>query len=1053
MKKRALSLLLAVLMFVTILPMASAAEMTFKDVPKSEWYYNSVKKAVEMDLINGKPGNVFEPEEKLTYAEAVKLAAAMHQKNENGIVTLVNGNPWYQSYVDYCKTNSIISKDYDWNKPATRAGYMEIFAKALPDTALSPINTIPDGAIPDVPMSHPQALAIYKLYRAGVLNGSDSAHSCKPADNIRRCEVAAILVRMMDASERIAFSMEAPTNAELTAVLPNEVSAIGGNTVKIDASVSGGKAPYACKWMYSLDGNNWTNGTAGTGVTSYTYTTATTPAVQYVRLVVTDAAYKSTTSNTCTVKVSASAALTVTTDKIGTANAAVGTPFTLKATAAGGVSPYTYAWESSIDGGASWAELAGFPTDTLTQNYTTTGTVLVRAKVTDNAGTVAYSAAVTVVIGSISVAVEPNVAGTVGTPVNLYCTPSGGSGTYTYLWQGSTDKASWTDVSTSGNMITVSPTATGVYYFRVTVTDAVDPNLKATSQIITLTITAAAVPLTVSIPGPLSMVAGNTINIPATVSGGTPPYSYQWMVKKSSESSYEKIGITTQTYSPAFSYASAWNVYCEVTDNAGKTATSNISTVTVTAATPLSAVAVITTSSTASPGGSVGLKVTVTGGTPPYSYRWVHNSTGSGFSYAGDSYGTVNSDSLNYTIPSTTTHFGSRPIYCEVKDSTGKTVNSNTVYITVNAAETTLSATMTPAEKSNIPSGTSTTFTVNATGGNGSYSYSWDYSYGGSWSGSGSSKTFSLTPTGSTVYVRCKITSGSQTYTITQTYYVKASTPVSATITPASPINAQPGVPVTLTVNPSGGSGSYTYQWKIGGFAQSGETKKTFTLTRNAGEYQIYCVVTDAANSSNYVSVPAAVIVKAASPLSLSVSAPSSVTAGKSATVSASISGGTAPYTVKWYYRKSTDGYWGSVQSTNTTNGSATYSPSFPSSGTWYVLCDVYDKNNTNVYKSVQIIVNTPPAMSITGSVSGSKATGVTAKVNVSGGSGSFTYQWSWWSGAAMDSWKAITSGYAVHGYFTNTLTIDKYYIECDYHLRCKVTDTITGEVKEYQVQ
>src|SRR3712207_7330745 len=46
--------------------------------------------------------------------------------------TLFRSDPWYQSYVDYCKTNGIINKDYRWNDNATRAGYIEIFAKALP---------------------------------------------------------------------------------------------------------------------------------------------------------------------------------------------------------------------------------------------------------------------------------------------------------------------------------------------------------------------------------------------------------------------------------------------------------------------------------------------------------------------------------------------------------------------------------------------------------------------------------------------------------------------------------------------------------------------------------------------------------------------------------------------------------------------------------------------------------------------------------------------------------------------------------------------------------
>ena len=164
--------------------------------------------AWEQGLINGKTATLYAPDDNLNYAEAVKLAACMHQLHTTGTVTLANGSPnWYDSYVTYAKNNGIINKDYTWNAQATRAGYMEIFANALPASALAAINTVPDGSIPDVPMTHPQAAAIYKLYRAGIVQGVDAAHNCDPTSNIKRSEVAAILTRMMNETARIPFSM------------------------------------------------------------------------------------------------------------------------------------------------------------------------------------------------------------------------------------------------------------------------------------------------------------------------------------------------------------------------------------------------------------------------------------------------------------------------------------------------------------------------------------------------------------------------------------------------------------------------------------------------------------------------------------------------------------------------------------------------------------------------------------------------------------------------------------------------------------------------------
>ena len=178
----------------------------FTDVFGTDWFIDDVIYAYSLGLIDGTTPTTFSPKSNLTYAEAVKLAACMHQLYTDGEVTLENDSSvWYQSYVDYAKENGIISKDYDWGAPATRAGYIEIFANALPDEAFEEINDFADGAVPDVDMDHPQANAIYKLYRAGILQGVDTEYTCAPDSNILRSEVAAILTRMMNPDARITF--------------------------------------------------------------------------------------------------------------------------------------------------------------------------------------------------------------------------------------------------------------------------------------------------------------------------------------------------------------------------------------------------------------------------------------------------------------------------------------------------------------------------------------------------------------------------------------------------------------------------------------------------------------------------------------------------------------------------------------------------------------------------------------------------------------------------------------------------------------------------------
>ena len=182
----------------------------FVDVKKDAWYHDEIVEAVYTGIINGKSETIFAPDDLLTYAEAVKLAACMSQVYLNGNVTLTSGTPWYQPYADYCRINNITTKNYDYNANATRAGYIEIFANALPDSAFEDINNIPDGSILDVKDNAPYTIYVYKMYRAGILTGVDALHNCKPDDNIKRSEVAAIISRMMDEGNRVKFDMSDP---------------------------------------------------------------------------------------------------------------------------------------------------------------------------------------------------------------------------------------------------------------------------------------------------------------------------------------------------------------------------------------------------------------------------------------------------------------------------------------------------------------------------------------------------------------------------------------------------------------------------------------------------------------------------------------------------------------------------------------------------------------------------------------------------------------------------------------------------------------------------
>jgi len=181
----------------------------FYDVSPTDWFVDSVITAYELGLVNGISDIAFNPQGELTLAETIALACRIHSIYHYNTSQFQQGFTWYQVYIDYAIQNGIIKageyKDYD--AIATRAQFAGILAKALPKESLLGFNTVENGAIPDVSVNSEHAEAIYMLYRAGVLTGSDEKGTFEPNASIQRSAVAAIVSRMAVANERQAIML------------------------------------------------------------------------------------------------------------------------------------------------------------------------------------------------------------------------------------------------------------------------------------------------------------------------------------------------------------------------------------------------------------------------------------------------------------------------------------------------------------------------------------------------------------------------------------------------------------------------------------------------------------------------------------------------------------------------------------------------------------------------------------------------------------------------------------------------------------------------------
>ncbi|MBQ3404431.1 MAG: S-layer homology domain-containing protein [Oscillospiraceae bacterium] len=178
----------------------------FSDLKTWQWFYDNTKYAYELGVIDGVSATEFKPDNNVTVAQCIKLAACLNDLYNEGKIYVTNsktGN-WYDSYVEFAIDNGIIAKDKykDMNAPATRRQVAEILGAALPDYSFKAINNIKDGGIPDVGMNDQGAYFIYLLYRAGVLTGIDSSGKFAPDTNVSRAQIATVVARLAQSSRR-----------------------------------------------------------------------------------------------------------------------------------------------------------------------------------------------------------------------------------------------------------------------------------------------------------------------------------------------------------------------------------------------------------------------------------------------------------------------------------------------------------------------------------------------------------------------------------------------------------------------------------------------------------------------------------------------------------------------------------------------------------------------------------------------------------------------------------------------------------------------------------
>lgn len=236
------------------------AARNFSDVTGT-WCEDAVATVYQAGLMEGKTAQRFDAVSPLTNAQITVVTARLHSllNGGDGVLPVAEeGQPWYQSAVEYLKAQSndesllyllkqLETKDGYPNASCLRRNFVWMLSAVLPEDLLTPINDV--TVIPDVGYNEADFLP---FYQAGILNGSDTYGTFGEETTLSRGAAAAIMARLVDPQQRLTFTLKSfDLCRDVLGVEPDTIL-LTVNGTEIPAELF---AEQLCTSLYQWEGN------------------------------------------------------------------------------------------------------------------------------------------------------------------------------------------------------------------------------------------------------------------------------------------------------------------------------------------------------------------------------------------------------------------------------------------------------------------------------------------------------------------------------------------------------------------------------------------------------------------------------------------------------------------------------------------------------------------------------------------------------------------------------------------------------------------------------